>query len=203
MNYESREFVDLHVIDAIDKTAFENGCSDAAMLRESLSDTSINIVDHVARDVQALRASIARIVSHRSSYENPRNSVPYIHISCHGTRDFLKIGEQEMSWSVLSEVLLPLQQKTDYNVPISLSSCWGFHGAKLAGEVFSKYEKKRPYYSLVGPRDEEAIIALAQSFAHFYRYLLSDFKNLKRSIALTNKYGPVMLDYTYGSLACR
>jgi len=200
MNYKSRHFVDLHVIDAIDEASFNKGYSDAAILRKALKDTSINIVAYIARDTQSLKATISEITNYRRSYVDPRTAIPYIHISCHGTRDDLTVGEADtMPWSVLSEALLPLQEKTDYNIPLSLSSCWGYHGAKLAYVRDAKYRKRRPYYSLVGPPQKEGILALGNAFGRFYRYLLTDFKDIRSAVALANKEGSAKLDYTYGS----
>jgi hypothetical protein len=200
MNYRTREHVDLHVIDAIDEAAFASGASDAAMLNENLRDTSINIVSHVARDVEALCKIIDDIGNHRRSYVDPRKAIPYVHISCHGTVDDLCLGHSvRLSWSELSALLLPLQEKTDYNVPLSLSSCYGYHGAKLAYEIAPKYRKRRPYHSLVGPRKEEYIIPLCAAFGRFYRYLLVDFKPLGETVALVRDETAITLDFTFGS----
>src|SRR5882724_12034416 len=185
MNYETPAHVDLHVIDAIDEASFNRGNSDAAMLRDALRETNLNIVNHVARDLDSLKATITQIISHRQTYSYPRNSTPYVHISCHGTKDDLLLGDATtMPWAVLSETLLPLQEVTDYHMPLSISSCWGYHGAKLAYVMDESYQKRRPYYSLVGPPEKEDIRPLADAFGHFYRHLLVDFKSLKESIAL-------------------
>jgi len=200
MNYKSRHFVDLHVIDAIDEASFNKGYSDATILREALQGTSINIVAHVARDIPSLKATVEAVSNYRKSYIDPRTAIPYVHISCHGTTDDLLVGDTDvMPWNVLSEALLPLQEKTDYNVPVSLSSCWGYHGAQLAYTLDAGYQKQRPYYSLVGPQRKEGILALGDTFGRFYRHLLVDFTSLKQAITSTNNEGSVQLDYTYGS----
>ena len=192
--------MDLHVIDAIDQHAFDLGASDAAMLCEKLRDTPINIVPHVARNTQELRGVISAIIAYRSSYCDPRKAIPYVHISCHGSQDELLIGTVDhMPWRSLSDILLPLQEKTDYNVPLSISACEGFYGWKLAWGIDKKYRKRRPYYSLVGPTNKEAIGPLCDAFAQFYRRLLMNYQKLKSALEQANRSGGVKLSYTYGS----
>jgi hypothetical protein len=150
--------------------------------------------------VKGINDVIADIRNYRDSYVCARYAVPYVHISCHGRKDALELGESdEMPWSVLSEALLPLLDTTDYHVALSLSSCWGYHGASLAYVMGKGYRKERPYYSLVGPPDKEDIRPLCATFAEFYRQLLVNFKRLKKSVESANRIGPAKLDYTYGS----
>src|SRR5262245_31996919 len=142
MNYKDRIFVDLHVIDSVDKVEFDSGKTDSAMLKKRLGDTPINIVAHEAQDVGALAVVLNAIAEFGPMYRYPRKAIPYIHIGCHGEKDGLKLTDgHKVSWQTISELLLPLQEKTDYNVPISLSSCWGYHGAGLAYVIDSKYQK--------------------------------------------------------------
>jgi hypothetical protein len=200
MNYKGRKHVDLHVIDAIDKASLRKWGSEADLLREALRDTPINIVSHAAHDVKTVNDVITYIRTYRGSYVDPRYAVPYIHISCHGRKDALILGEsEEMRWAVLSEALLPLLETTDYHVALSLSSCWGYRGAELAYVMSEKYQKRRPYYSLVGPTKTEKIPPLCAAFAELYRQLFVNFRNLKQSVRLANKLGRTQLDYTYGS----
>ena len=104
-----------------------------------------------------------------------------------------------MAWRKLSEILLPLQEKTDYNVPLSISACEGFFGWKLAWGIDKKYKKRRPYYSLVGPTKKEDISPLCDAFARFYRNLLVGHKRLKSALEQSNRGHAVKLAYTYGS----
>lgn len=201
MNYKSRTHVDLHVIDAIGEEWLKSGHSEALMLRYFLRHTKILIVSHLAWDVQSLQRVISQIADFRATYRNPRKAVPYVHISCHGTKRGLRLGDAPLvAWDILSKVLLPLQRTTDYHVSLSLSSCWGYYGAQLADGMDPQYEKRRPYYSLVGPKDEENIVELCKTFGYFYTNLLVRFKSLKRSIEIANQEGKTELDYTYGSV---
>ena len=200
MNYKTRKHVDLHVIDAINKRSLSDWGFEADMLKKALHGTSINIVPHAAHDIKSMNEAIRNIGKYRETYITPRHSVPYVHISCHGRQDALILGEsEEMPWDTLSEALLPLLETTDYHLALSLSSCWGYHGASLAYVMSKKYRKMRPYYSLVGPPDREDIPSLCATFADFYRQLLLNFKPLKRSIESANGIGTAKLDYTYGS----
>jgi hypothetical protein len=200
MNYKSRAHVDLHVIDAIDKDFLAKWGSEADMLRKGLRDAPINLVAHLAVDAVSLSEAFEAVRTYRTSYIHPRHSVPYVHISCHGRQDALILGEgHEMKWSDLSDALLPLLKTTDYHLALSLSSCWGYHGASLAYVMSSKYVKRRPYYSLVGPTKEEEARPLCAAFAEFYRRLFVDFRRLKKSVQLANEIGPVKLDFTKGS----
>jgi hypothetical protein len=200
MNYKSRTHVDLHVIDAIDKNFLATWGTEAEMLGKALAGAPIKIVAHSAVDSASLCEAFETIRNYRATYIYPRHSVPYVHISCHGRKDALILGDsQEMSWSELSEALLPLLKTTDYHLALSLSSCWGYHGASLAYVMSSKYVKRRPYYSLVGPLKDEDARPLCAAFAEFYRHLFLDFKRLKKSVHLANKIGPAKLDYTKGS----
>ena len=174
MNYKSRTHVDLHVIDAIDKDFLAAWGSGGEMLRKALDGVAINIVAHSAVDAASLCEAFETIRNYRATYIHPRHSVPYVHISCHGRQDALILGEgHEMKWSELSEALLPLLKTTDYHLALSLSSCWGYHGASLAYVMSGRYVKRRPYYSLVGPIKEEEARPLCAAFAEFpapYRY---------------------------------
>jgi hypothetical protein len=124
-----------------------------------------------------------------------------VHISCHGKKDGLKLGDSTLTpWATLSDCLLPLQETTDYNVPLSLSSCFGYYGAGLAEEISGNYRKRRPYYSLVGPNDEIPIGKLCDAFGIFYYNLLVKFESLKQSIEDARSKTGIPLDYTYGSV---
>ncbi len=200
MNYESRTHVDLHVIDAIDDKSLKCWGSEADALRTRLVGTKINIYGHRATNVASFVETVGAIRTFRRSYIHARHAVPYIHISCHGRKDALILGESEkISWSVLSEALLPLLETTDYHVALSLSSCWGYHGGTLAYVMSRKYRKKRPYYSLVGPLKKERIPDLFDTFAEFYRQLLGNFRSLKKTIRIANEVNAAKLDYTKGS----
>src|SRR5205823_267302 len=107
MNYKSRRYVDLHVIDAIDKASSKKWGLEAVALRSALRDTQINVVPHVADSVGRFIEVINNIRISRPSYIDPRHAVPYVHISCHGNRAGLVVGEgDELSWPALSEALL-------------------------------------------------------------------------------------------------
>jgi hypothetical protein len=200
MNYESRTYVDLHVIDAIDEKSLKDWGSDADALQIRLRDVKIKIYGHRAMNVATFIEVISAIRTFRRSYIHARHAVPYIHISCHGRKDALILGKaEEMPWSVLSEALLPLLETTDYHVALSLSSCWGYHGGTLAYVMSPRYRKKRPYYSLVGPVKKENIPELFDTFAEFYRQLLGNFRPLKTAIRLANQVSSAKLDFTKGS----
>jgi hypothetical protein len=83
------------VIDAIDESSFGRGASDAKMLEEALSKTSLNIETYIARDIRSLKDTIVTIARYRRSYCDPRKAIPYIHISCHGSKDYLILGKAE------------------------------------------------------------------------------------------------------------
>jgi hypothetical protein len=201
MNYKDRIHVDLHVMDSVDEQDFASGKTDAAMLKKRLANTAINIVPHVARNVDSLTAALGTIVEYRPMYMCPRKAIPYIHIGCHGEKDRLILTDGEhVSWEKLSELLFPLQEKTDYNIPISLSSCWGYHGAGLAYVIDPKYQKRRPYYSLVGPTKQEYPTPLCDAFARFYRHLLVEFEDTNVAVKSANAEGEVQLDFTRGSI---
>src|SRR5438105_2976389 len=200
MNYKSRRYVDLHVIDAIDRASLKKWGSEADALRKRLQDTRIKIIPHTATDVTTFIEVINDIRTFRPSYIHARHAVPYIHISCHGRKDALILGESgELSWRALSEALLPLLETTDYHVALSLSSCWGYRGGELAYVMDERYRKKRPYYSLVGPTKPEKIPELFTTFAEFYRQLLTKSRRLKTAIRMANEVGVAKLDYTKGS----
>jgi hypothetical protein len=200
MNYESRTYVDLHVIDAIDEASLKKWGPEAEALQTALKDTSLKIVPHRADGVPTLIEAINDVRTHRASYIDPRHAVPYIHISCHGNKNGLVIGESEqMSWRALSEALLPLLETTDYHLALSLSSCWGYRGGELAYVMSEDYRKRRPYYSLVGPTKKERIPELLATFAEFYRQLFVSYRKLKTAVKLANEVGPAKLDFTKGS----
>src|ERR1043166_1668443 len=201
MNYKKRLHVDLHVIDSVGEEDFDSGKTDAAVLRKRLADTEINIVGHVAKSIKALTDVFDTIAKSKAIYEFPRKGIPYIHIGCHGEKDrLIPTNREEVPWERLSELLLPLQEKTDYNVPLSLSSCYGYHGASLAYVMDSKYQKRRPYSSLVAPTKEEYPTPLCDAFARFYRHLLVEFEDTNVAVKSANAEGEVQLDFTRGSI---
>ncbi len=199
MNYGSREWVDLHVIDALDAASLRDYGSDADMLTVALQGTSINIVSHTANDLSSFKSAISAIVDFRGAYIAPRKATPYVHISCHGRTDALVLGAGvEVPWAVLSEVLLPLAEKTDYHFPLSLSSCWGYRGAELAYVMIDGYLKRRPYYTLVGPTKPANIRPLCAAFSRSIAISSSSSGDLDRSVELANEGQSVKLDFTRG-----
>jgi len=204
MNYRSRNYVDLHVIDAIEEGILKSGYSEALMLRYYLKETNIHIVSHLAWDMKSLCRVITAIANYRPQYCAPRRAIPYLHLSCHGTKTGLYLGDSPLtSWEVLSDCLLPLQQLTDYNLPLSLSSCWGFYGAQLAYAISQKYKKPRPYHSLVGPMTQKGIGELCEAFGIFYCNLLVRHKSIKQAVAIANQQGKIDLNFTFGSEVVR
>jgi hypothetical protein len=200
MNYKDRDDVDLHVIDAIDEKWLQVGMSQALMLRYFLRQTEINIVSHAAWDEPSLKGAIANVTDYRSSYCDPRRAIPYVHIFCHGEEHGLYLGDAPLlPWAALSEDLFPLQRRTDYNVPISLCSCFGYYGSGLADAIGPSYKKNRPYYSLVGPIDETDVAEVTKAFAVFYDNLLRRFRSLEKCVECANEQTTAKLDYTYGS----
>jgi len=187
MNYRIR-IVDLHIVDALETKWAQIGFSESMALHYRLRNTRINIVSHYCWDIQSLKSVIKTIMSYRVLYRHPRRAIPYLHIASHGIRDGLSLGDSTpLPWSALSECLLPLQRLIDYTLPLSLSSCHGFYGYQLACQGMAGYEKKRPYYSLVGPKHRLKTRELFEAYAEFYLYLLHRYTSIKVAIDAANK----------------
>jgi hypothetical protein len=203
MNFEARDVVDLHIIDALDSNDARNGRSEALAIRYHLRHTSISIVSHYAWDQATLMHAIKRIAFYRKAYINPRKYLPFLHVACHGLPDGLIIGDDvPVPWSKLVQLLLPLQHQIDYTLPLTLSSCHGFSGYRLALQELKDFKKKRPYYLLIGPQAGLSTQELILSTSELYRGLLEDHIGLPASIERANNYikKPVAyLAYTYGT----
>ena len=203
MNFKKREAVDLHIIDALTSEDALNGRSEALAIRYRLRDTSISIVSHYAWDQRTLLEAIKRVAVYRKGYINPRKYLPFLHIACHGLPDGLVVGDDvAVPWSKLLELLLPVQRRIDYTIPLTLSSCHGFAGYRLALQELKNFEKNRPYYLLIGPQDKLSTQELIFSTAELYRGLLEDYIGLPASIQRANKHikrPAAKLAYTYGA----
>jgi hypothetical protein len=187
MNYKSRTWVDLHLVDAMEETWANQGLSEAAAIRYRLRNTEIRMVTHYCWDIPSLQRVISHIVWHRVAYLAPRYAIPYLHIASHGSPHGLTVGDNaQVSWSDLSQCLLPLQQRIDFTLPISLSSCWGFQGYQLATQTMASYQKKRAFHTLVGPQESLNSIELFNAWGAFYKCLLHDFDPLEKAVALAN-----------------
>jgi len=202
MNFKTRK-VDLHIIDALESTSAISGRSEALAIRYRLRDTPISIVSHYAWDRRTLDSAINSVSLYRREYVNPRKFLPIVHIACHGNPDGLMIGDdQPIPWSSLLQALLPLQRKLDYTLPISLSSCHGYYGYRVALQGMEEYEKRRPYYALIGPKARLSTEELISSFSSLYRGLLAEYRGLPASVDLANthiKKTEAYMDYTYGT----
>ncbi len=203
MNFETREAVDLHIIDALDSDDARHGRSEALAIRYLLRDTSISILSHYAWDQMTLSEAIKRVSLYRKEYINPRKYLPFLHIACHGLPDGLVVGDDvPVPWGTLVQLLLPLQQKVDYTLPLTLSSCHGFSGYRVALQEMEGFEKKRPYCFLVGPQSTLSTKELILSTAALYRGLLEDYIGLPKSIQKANEHiqkADAHLAYTYGT----
>jgi hypothetical protein len=187
MNYKTRKWVDLHLVDAMEEKWANQGLSESAAIRYRLRNTGIRMVSHYCWDIPSLQRVISNIVSYRFTYRWPRHAIPYLHIASHGSPDGLTVGNKtEASWSDLSECLLPLQQRIDFTLPISLSSCWGFEGYQLASQTMTSYEKKRAFHTLVGPQEGLSSWELFNAWGAFYNCLLHEFGPLEKAVALAN-----------------
>jgi hypothetical protein len=202
MNFKRRQ-IDLHVIDALDSESARTGRSEGLALRFWLRDTSITIVSHYAWDEVALSKIIKKISTHRRAYADPRKYLPFLHIACHGLPDGLLIGDDvPVPWSKLVDILLPLQRKVDYTLPLTLSSCHGFSGYRVALQELNQFEKRRPYYVLIGPQGKLSTEELILSTADLYRGLLSEYVGLPEAVERANKHvrnSGAHLAYTYGA----
>lgn len=187
MNYKSRKWVDLHLVDAMEEKWANVGLSESTAIRYRLRDTRIRMVSHYCWDLLSLQQVVADIVSYRWAYLAPRYAVPYLHIASHGSPEGLTVGDKtKVSWSALSECLLPLQKKIDFTLPISLSSCWGFEGYQLASQSMASYQKKRAFHTLVGPQEGVSSAELFDAWGVFYNCLLHDFDPLEKAVEFAN-----------------
>lgn len=188
MNYETRQWVDLHLVDAVEEKWARVGFSESTAIRYRLRNTRIAMVSHYCWNVESLQDVIRDIVSYRASYVDPRQAIPYLHIASHGCPDGLTIGDATpVPWSVLSECLLPLQRRIDFTLPLSLSSCWGYQGFQLSSQAMKEYQKKQPFHTLVGPQSEIFPGDLFNAWGVFYTALLGRFRPLRVAVELANK----------------
>src|SRR5436190_822860 len=139
MNYQTRHYVDLHIVDALEEKWASVGLAESTALRYRLRFTRINIVTHYCWDVASFNKVIETISNFRFLYRFPRRAIPYLHIASHGKSDMdgcfigITLGDSDvLTWTDLSQRLLPLQRRVDYTLPISLSTCGGFNGYQLA-----------------------------------------------------------------------
>lgn len=202
MNFKKRT-VDLHVIDAMDSESAANARSEALALRYHLRDTKIDISSHYAWDESSFEKAILRVRDHRAEYRSPREYIPYLHIACHGEPDALIIGDKvPIPWFKLNDLLVPLLEKIDYALPLTLSSCHGVFGYRMALQSLENREKKRPYHFLLGPQGALSSRELILSTSTFYRGLLEERLSLKESVERANQLiekPTSYLAYTFGS----
>lgn len=110
---------------------------------------------------------------------------PWIHIDCHGSIDNgLEFSNgSEIGWDELRKILIPLNIKAKFNLPLSLSTCYG---ANFLGEIGSDKMEPSPCRLLMGPTTEVSPADLMRNFRSFYRNLFYGF-NLKNAVEVIEK----------------
>jgi hypothetical protein len=109
--------------------------------------------------------------------------VPALHLSCHANQAEIGVGDSDISWERLAELLRPLNTKLKGNLIVTMSACFGAAAALMAKE----YKAGAPFHTLVGPTEDigwsEGIIG----FATFYHLLFGQGVKLDDAVDAMNK----------------
>lgn len=194
----AKRAIDLHIIDAPEVQCALRGASEAVALQYHLRDTRVRIVPHIAWNVHSLKEAVRRIANFRKRYSTPRKALPFIHIAAgHGIRDGLLIGDNvPIGWELLRDILSIINTATGDNLLISLSSCHGLFGYRMACDL-----EKKPFYLLVAPRRRRKTKVLIAAFARFYRRLLHHHDSIRGATAYANHTPELrgkIIEYIFG-----
>lgn len=196
MNFLSRR-IDLHFVDAPETEAKHDGFFESEKIIQELRLPTDRIFRHECQSSDALKDTLSNIAGFRSDYAFPRKALPFIHISAHGIRDGLVIGDGDpVGWGALLEYLRPVAVKTDYNALLAFSSCHGFYAYRLA-----YLESGKPYHLAIGPTQKIDWKYLIEGFSVFYNALLVDGFELNAAVRQMNEkiaLSPAKIDYTFG-----
>lgn len=116
---------------------------------------------------------------------NDTSSYPLVHIACHGSKDGLQLmSGEEVTWSLLAEIVRPLHLSTRKNLVLGLSSCFG----SSAGPAMTWLDVELPCKAIFGPRLKVQIGEAAIAWSVLYHNLskASDFRKCRKMVHQMN-----------------
>lgn len=146
-----------------------------------LSHTRIRTAMRVAVNGKHLEQALdeARILLPEN---RKKDGLPVLHLSCHGSKDGIVVGEERVKWAALADKIRPINEALNGALILSMSACSGV-GAMYMGK---QYVKGAPFGVLVGPTEkiswQEGLVA----FATLYHLLFNQDASMEDAVAAMN-----------------
>lgn len=121
---------------------------------------------------------------------------PIIHISAHGTKEWIELTNNKIFWPDLAHLLAPLNEICNDMLLVSISMCHGYHAFEMAEEG------NRPYRCLVGPLKEASWEDTLVGYSVLYHLLakkrgssISELVNrMNHAVGIDGLFGTVVLN---------
>jgi len=102
---------------------------------------------------------------------NHMRQPPILHLSMHGNNDGVALTNGEfLTWSSLRDHLTPLTNELNGGLLISMSSCFGSNGCRMAMHEASD----QPFWALIGNSDSTNWSDAAVAYITFYHDFFKD-----------------------------
>jgi len=139
--------------------------SEAEILSKALLLCNICSVSRLAVNSEAFKAAMT--IGIEEYLKQPAALPPIIHISAHGFRDGIQLTSGEIvTWTLLSDMLIPINKALNGLLLICLSSCEGWNGCTMA-----MTENEMPFMAMVGSILKPTWSDTAIGFSSFYHLL--------------------------------
>lgn len=151
----------VHIIESPSAKDLLNSQLEGRLLIEGLRSAGIASYYNLAVNKTTFMESIGR----RFSAAIKEFGIPFLHISAHGNKNGIELTDETFfNWSVLKNILLPINRILNGNLFLNISSCSGFFGCKMAMGL----DKEMPFFGLVGPTGEIDYADITIAFVAFY-----------------------------------
>lgn len=143
-------------------------------LMETLKLSQISSSYHQTVDLNSFKAAFYVGLA---EYFTGNTLPPIIHISTHGNREGIQLtSKEDVNWTELKKLLLPVNSAVKGGLILSLSSCNGISGSRM-----SMSDDKFPFAAIVGNKDKPTWSETNIAYATFY-HLFALGKTVEESV---------------------
>jgi hypothetical protein len=166
---------------------------EAEIIKGVLKQFGIKSKSFLAVNKSAFRMSmdlIAKDIKDIESEASKKIIFPYIHISCHGTKDGLQLTMDSLSWYDVAENINIINQKIGYlqegkskfsRLAVSLSACEGIWAREILNQGFPD-----SYAALLGCNRKPTWAETTAAFTSFYFTLIFRERNALEAVVNMN-----------------
>ena len=159
----------VYIIESPSSDDLLDGRTEGRSLSEALTLAGIQHWYSLATDEKtSIRALAERLIQAWQYHQRP----PILHFSMHGDQDGVELTSGKgLSWHDLRQLLVPLNRAMKGGLLISMSSCFGSSGCRMAMYA----DNEPPFWALVGNTGSPSWADAAVAYISFYHLFFKGY----------------------------